>query len=40
MNRLNSSKHEQHFDAHSSNQKKEKEKKKEENIQFTTVYTV
>ena len=36
MNRLNSSKHVQHFDISNSIQKKEKEKKREENIQFTT----
>ena len=35
MNRLNSMKHMQHFDACNSNQKGEKEKKKE-SIQFTT----
>ena len=36
MNRLNSSKYVQYFDAHSSNHKKENEKKRKENIQFTT----
>ena len=35
MNRLNSLKLVQHFNAHNSNQRKEKEIKKE-NIQFTT----
>ena len=36
MNRLNSFKHVQHFDISNSIQKKEKKKKREENIQFTT----
>ena len=36
MKRLNFFKHVQHFDISNSIQKKEKEKKREENIQFTT----
>ena len=35
MNRFNCLKDVQHFDAHNSNQKKEKGKKKEQNIQLT-----
>ena len=37
MNGTNSLKHVQHFDAHNSNQNQEKERKKEENIQFITL---
>ena len=36
MNGFNSLKYLQHFNAHTFYQKKEKENKKEENIQFTT----
>ena len=34
MNKLNSVKHMQHFDALNPNQKKEKERNEEENVQF------